>query len=612
LIWFPEDWIDEVVSRNDIVDVVSEYVALKPSGRSYFALCPFHNEKTASFHVSPEKQIYHCFGCGEGGNVVTFVMNMERMDFIEAMKYLAERAGVSLPEGTDAKRAAQEQNERQHLYDINKECARFFHQNLMKAEGKRALDYLYSRGLDMHTIRKFGLGYAPSSWNSARDHLLKVGYTDEQLLKAGITVQGSDKESIYDRFRNRIMFPIFNRRGAILGFGGRVLDDSLPKYLNSPDTPVFNKSRNLFGLHLAAKVKPLEFLILVEGYMDVISLHQFGFSQAVATLGTSLTAEQAKLMRRYSPDIYIAYDGDTSGQKAAMRALDILQEAGCKPRVMEFPKELDPDEILKMYGPEYFRKLMDKSLPFIEYKLFKLRKQHDLNSVEGKVKYASAAAEVLATVENYIERDAYIKELESLLGIRSRAIYDQIAKVQAAGQKQIKQQRNRTGNYRYTKNKLSSSVLKPGTIRAEAYLVNLMVQDASIARKVLKGLEGLTLQEPLYQRIVEIVKNLLDRKGEVSEAQVLNHLESKEDIKKLAELFQRNIEYDNIDIFLSDCLNQVAMGILEKQRREIQEEINIMDREGIPDPVRYKSLLKELQLLNHKMSIYRFGKEGNA
>ena len=605
MMWFPEDWIDEVVSRNDIVDVVSEYVVLKPSGRGYFGLCPFHNEKTASFHVSPERQFYHCFGCGEGGNVVSFIMSMERMEFVEAMKHLAERVGVPLPQTSDQVRHRQELDEKQQIFEINRECARFFHQVLMAPEGKEALNYLNSRGLDIRIIRSFGLGFAPNKWDGARSYLKDLGYTDQQLLDAGIVIENTEKGNIYDRFRNRIMFPIMNTRGMVLGFGGRVIDDSMPKYLNSSDSPTFNKSFNLFGLNLAAKVRPLEFLILVEGYMDVIALHQYGFPQAVATLGTSLTPGQAKLMRRFASEVYIAYDGDEAGQKATMRALDILNEAGCRARVIRFPENLDPDDILKQYGPEYLKKLLDKSLSLLDYKLSKLREKYDLNSTEGKVGFATDAAQVLAEVENPIERDACIRELESLLGIRSRAIYDQIAKVQASVRLRKKPQRNRTGNYRYTKNKVQPVVLKPGYLKAEAHLVNLMVQEKTIAKKILNGLADLTLQDPLHQRVVEIVKGLLDRKGEVSEALVLSYLEDKDDVTKLVDIFHRELEYDNIDTFLEDCLNQVSMGILEQQRQEIQNAINTMDQEGISDPDRYKSLLKEIQQLNHRLSTYK-------
>jgi DNA primase len=603
--WLPEDWIDEVISRNDIIDVVSEYLILKPRGSGYFGLCPFHNEKTASFHVSPERQTYHCFGCHEGGNVVSFIMSMERMEFIDAMKHLAERVSMPLPEASDQEHYQRERDKKQQIFEINRECARYYHQMLMKPEGKEALSYLHSRGLDMRTIRSFGLGFAPDGWDSARIHLKNMGFTDKQLIDAGIVLENTDKGSIYDRFRNRIMFPIMNTRGMVLGFGGRVMDDSQPKYLNSSDSLVFNKGYNLFGLNLAAKVRPLEFLIIAEGYMDVISLHQYGFPQAVASLGTALTPGQAKLMRRYASEIYIAYDGDEAGQKAAMRSLDILREAGCKVQVMQFPNNLDPDDVLKQYGPEYFKKLMGNSLSRLSYKRSKLMEKYDLDTIDGKAAYLTAAAKMLAKEENSLEVEVHVNELASLLGVRPRAILDQIAREKAAGKLQNKEQRNRTGNYRYTKNMVQPVVLKPGYLRAEACLVNLMVQERTIAERILNGLEGLTLQEPLHQRVVEIVRNLLERNGEINEARVLSHLEDKDDIRKLVDIFYQKIEYDNIDAFLTDCLNQVARGIIEKQRQKIQNEIDTMDREGIPDPDRYKSLLKEIQQLNHRLSTYK-------
>ncbi|MFA7163683.1 MAG: DNA primase, partial [Eubacteriales bacterium] len=288
--WYPDDFIDEVTARNDIVDIVREYLPLKPSGRGYTALCPFHNEKTASFHVSPERQIYHCFGCGEGGNVITFVMAVERLDFPEAVKLLAERAGMDLPKadprgGNREKRISRDT--REVLYEINRESARFYHKMLYSSEGKAALQYLYSRGLDEKTIRIFGIGFAPDSWDSILGLLEAKGYDREKLLAAGLVVENKEKNSVYDRFRNRIMFPIINPRGQVVGFGGRVMDDSLPKYLNSSDGPIFNKSATLYGLNLTKKVRPLEEIIIVEGYMDVIALHRFGFSQAVASLGTA-------------------------------------------------------------------------------------------------------------------------------------------------------------------------------------------------------------------------------------------------------------------------------------------------------------------------------------
>ena len=393
--WLPEDWIDEVISRNDIIDVVSEYLILKPRGSGYFGLCPFHNEKTASFHVSPENKPIIVSDATR--RQCCFLHHEHGADGIyRCHEAFGGTVSMPLPEASDQEHYQRERDKKQQIFEINRECARYYHQMLMKPEGKEALSYLHSRGLDMRTIRSFGLGFAPDGWDSARIHLKNMGFTDKQLIDAGIVLENTDKGSIYDRFRNRIMFPIMNTRGMVLGFGGRVMDDSQPKYLNSSDSLVFNKGYNLFGLNLAAKVRPLEFLIIAEGYMDVISLHQYGFPQAVASLGTALTPGQAKLMLRYASEIYIAYDGDEAGQKAAMRSLDILREAGCKVQVMQFPNNLDPDDVLKQYGPEYFKKLMGNSLSRLSYKRSKLMEKYDLDTIDGKAAYLTAAAKMLA------------------------------------------------------------------------------------------------------------------------------------------------------------------------------------------------------------------------
>ena len=602
--WFPDDWIDEVVTGNDIVDVIGEYVVLKPSGRGYFGLCPFHNEKSASFHVSPEKQTYHCFGCGEGGNVISFVMGLERMEFVDTLKHLAERASIPLPDTVDTTQYVKAKDVKEKLYEINRECAKYYHQMLFADDGREALSYLESRGTDMHTIKTFGIGFAPDSWDSTRNFLKAKGFDDQKLLDVGITVENKDKGRIYDRFRNRIIFPIIHPRGMVLGFGGRVMDNSLPKYLNSPDSPTFNKSANLFGLNLTNKVRPLEYMIIVEGYMDVISLYQYGFPQAVASLGTSLTTDQAKLLRRHASEVYIAYDGDAAGQNATLRGLDILQEAGCRVKVLKFPNGLDPDEILKKYGSEYFKKLMSQSLSFVDYKLEKLQEKYDLSTSDGRVDFGTEASNVIVKVDNLIERDTHIQRLESMIGIKSRVLYDQIQKIQDK-QGQSSLQRNINGNNRYTRDKKSLRILHSSHIKAELYLVNLMAQGEVNAKKIINGLRDLILQEPLHQEVVEIVKGLLERKRDVSGAQILSHIEDIEKVKKLVDIFNQEMEYDNIDTFISDCLDQIRGNYLEEQRQELQREITTMDKEGISDPDRYRSLLKELQQLNQKVSADR-------
>jgi len=612
--WYPDDFIDEVTARNDIVDIVREYLPLKPSGRGYTALCPFHNEKTASFHVSPERQIYHCFGCGEGGNVITFVMAVERLDFPEAVKLLAERAGMDLPKadprgGNREKRISRDT--REVLYEINRESARFYHKMLYSSEGKAALQYLYSRGLDEKTIRIFGIGFAPDSWDSILGLLEAKGYDREKLLAAGLVVENKEKNSVYDRFRNRIMFPIINPRGQVVGFGGRVMDDSLPKYLNSSDGPIFNKSATLYGLNLTKKVRPLEEIIIVEGYMDVIALHRFGFPQAVASLGTALTAEQARLMRRYSSNIYVAYDGDTAGQKATLRGLDILRETGYRVRVMQFPKGMDPDDVLRTYGPEYFKKLMDKSLGLIDYKFKLLTQEYDLDTPAGKVDFATEAAKILAGVDNLIEREAHIQKIEQMTGIRARVIYDQIEKNQAAtGQRKVK--RNISGNNSNTRGKKSKTILHSSHIKAEMHLINLLAQGERISEKIIAGLEDLEAQDTLLWELAGIVKGLLSRKREVNPAHILSHIEDEAKAKRLVDIFNIEMEYDNIETFIKDCLSSIKAKQLDMKRQEIQDQLAKIEQAEIFDADRHKSLIKELEMINLEVGRRHTGKEGSS
>ncbi|HOB20737.1 MAG TPA: toprim domain-containing protein, partial [Candidatus Atribacteria bacterium] len=431
------------------------------------------------------------------------------------------------------------------------------------------------------------------------------------ILAAGIAVENKEKGRVYDRFRDRIMFPIIDMRGRVTGFGGRVMDDSLPKYLNTSDSPVFNKSTTLYGINRTKKVRPLEFLIIVEGYMDVIALHRFGFPQAVASLGTSLTMEQAKLMRRLASEVYIAYDGDTAGQAATLRGLDILKEAGCKVRVMQFPQGMDPDEVLARYGPEYFKKLMAQSFPLIGYKFEMLKSKYDLSTQSGGMDACKEGCEILAKVDNEIEREVYIPQLEAITGIRQEAIRAQIKKIRSANE-QNNLKRNISGNNRNTRDKKSLKILHSSQTKAEMYLINLMAQGETAAAKVVEGLEDISPEGSLLNETADIVKGLLERGREVNGAQILSHMQDEAKAKKLIEIFNIEMEYDNIDNFISDCLDMVAVGILESKRQNIQNEITRMDQEGISDPDKYRMLLKQLKDINAEIKFRQTRKEGSS
>ena len=398
---FPAAFIDELVARNPIEDVVGQYVSLKRSGSNMFGLCPFHGEKTASFSVAPDKGIYYCFGCHKGGGAINFMMEVEGLTYPDAVRALAKRAGMEVPEDEQYQSRYRQQ---ERLWALMKEAGRFFYSQLYSPAGKECLEYTTRRGLTKNIITQFGMGYAPNTWNSLVDAMRKKGYTDQELLEADLA--GEKNGRVYDRFRNRLMFPIIDVRGNVVGFGGRVLDDSKPKYLNSNDTVIFNKRKNLFGLNLAKKSKAGS-LILVEGNIDVVTMHQYGFDNAVASLGTSLTDEQATLISRYAEQVILLYDGDAAGQKATKRAIPILEKAQIAVKVLQIPDNMDPDDYLRKFGPDKFKILLEGSANRVEYQLNAIRANYDLTSDDQRVKYLQEAADLLSTLGSAVQREVY-------------------------------------------------------------------------------------------------------------------------------------------------------------------------------------------------------------
>lgn len=430
---FPSAWLDELRQRADIVQVISGYVTLKRNGHKYWGLCPFHGEKTASFSVDPEKQLYYCFGCKAGGSVIQFIMDIERLEFQEAVKFLADQLHMPLPEMTDDPDHQRRRDQRDRLLAANREAAQFFHSTLFTEAGKPMLDYFKRRGLTDNIIRKFGLGASPAGWDTLTKHLQAKGYTLEELRLCGLTVvkpaepatetTPAKPQRAFDMFRNRAIFPIIDQYGNVLAFGGRILGDGQPKYLNTSDTPVFNKRLGVYAANLLRKERHLERVILVEGYMDVVSLTQFGVPGVCATLGTALTAEQARLLKRFAPKVYLGYDGDSAGQNAILRGLDILQAEGIPTRVLDFPDKLDPDEFIRRDGIDGFN-----NLPAITpetYRMRRLKEQHDLSTQEGRTEYAKACAAVLRNLEP-VELENYIQELMVQTGFSREVLLAQI------------------------------------------------------------------------------------------------------------------------------------------------------------------------------------------
>ena len=402
---FPASFIDELVARNPIEDVVGQYVSLKRSGANMFGLCPFHGEKTASFSVAPDKGIYYCFGCHKGGGVINFQMEVEGMSYPDAVRALAKRVGMEVPEDEQYQSRYRQQ---ERLWALHKEAARFFHAQLYSPAGKQALDYALGRGMSRGILTTFGVGYAPDSWDSLVKAMRAKGYTDEELKESGLVTVSQKNGNLFDRFRDRLMFPIIDVRGNVIAFGGRILksDSEAAKYLNSPESPIFNKRKNLFGLNLAKKSKENS-LILVEGNIDVVALHQYGFDNAVASLGTSLTDEQATLITRYAEQVILIYDGDKAGQNATQRAIPILEKAGLQVKVLQLQDAKDPDEFLKKFGADKFKLLLEGSSNRVEYQINAILRKYDIRIDDQKVKFLQEAADLISGLSSSVQREVY-------------------------------------------------------------------------------------------------------------------------------------------------------------------------------------------------------------
>ena len=433
-----QSFLDELTARSDIVDVVSRYVSLKKSGSNYFGLCPFHNEKSPSFSVSQDKQIFHCFGCGVGGGVISFIMRAEGLEFYDAVSFLAKQNGMTVPENNYDKKTSKS---RERLLALMKDTARFYYSELWKPENINVQQYFAKRGLTRKTMNRFGLGFAPNSFFATMDAMKEKGYTQDELLACGLVAK-SEKGNLYDKFRNRVMFPIFDLRGNVIAFGGRVMDDSKPKYLNSPETAIFHKSRNLFAIEKARKTAN-DYFILAEGYMDVIALHQAGFDSAVASLGTALTEEQARLIARYTKNIIISYDADNAGQMAAQRAIDILKKSGLNVRVLRIPNAKDPDQFIKEKGSDAFRRLIEQSSDDIAYKINNIASKFDLEEDQDRISFLKEAAYTLALIDSDIEREIYTTRVANMAKISPQSMMVEVKNALQKRKQSLKKEKRR-------------------------------------------------------------------------------------------------------------------------------------------------------------------------
>lgn len=584
----PDSFMDELKLRSDIVDVVSSYVSLKRHGRNMVGLCPFHGEKTPSFNLYPQSGSFYCFGCGVGGDVITFIRMIENLDYIDAVKFLAQRAGLEVP--IDNREDGLSKLKKK-IYEANREAARYYHYNLYDAKSKEGYNYFKSRGLSDKTIKHFGLGYAADSRFNLVNYLTSKGFTNEELLEANLAIK-SRNGVVIDRFFGRVMFPIIDLRGNVIAFGGRVLSDIKPKYLNTADTPVFKKHYNLFALNFAKNFCK-DKIILAEGYMDVIALHQAGFENTVATLGTSLTREQVNIISRYAKEVIIAYDADQAGQKATARAISMFRDTELLVKVLTIPSGKDPDEYIKSYGENgavRFKQLLEKSSNDIEYSLKKIRLDCDLQSPEGKVRYVNEAVKMLANINNRLEREVYAGKISEELDIEKSAITFQIEKlVKNNRRKDVKKE------FKYIQTELSSlkddiNPQKRDNLRAAhaeeaiiSYLINNTQKVNNISSR-LKPDDFLTdFNRRVYNIIIDKVKNNMNLN--------LTSLSSDFSIKemgRIAKMLSSYIECENNDMVVDEYIKVI---LDEKERISLSDAAN----SDIKDIKEYFDKLKELK-----------------
>lgn len=547
-------FLEQLRANTDIESVISPYVNLRRRGKNLVGLCPFHNEKTPSFTVYPENGSFYCFGCGVGGDVITFVRRMENLDYMEAVKQLADRAGMALPEdGYDDTLA----KKRTAVLAANRAAAKFFHAQLYTVQGRQALDYFLDRGLAPETIRHFGLGFAPNDWRALKRHLNEQGF-DDILLESANLLRRSDKNgkvSYYDNFRNRVMFPIIDPRGNVIAFGGRVLDDSKPKYINTSDTLIYKKSNGVFALNFAKNGNDGK-LIIAEGYMDVIALHQAGFTNAVACLGTALTKEQANLLSRYADTIILSYDADEAGQKATARALGIFGTTGMEIKVLHLEGGKDPDEIIKNYGAQRFQAIIDGAANDTEYRLLKARQGIDLATDDGKVKYLSAAAEILAEIGSPVEVDVYASRLAHELGVDKLAIQSQV-KYKREGLKKrraVKREQEQTRlliNGQNTKNPERAQHLRAA--KAEETLIASLMRNPDFYNKLKDGLSADYFVTALNRRIFSVVLSRLEEGGN-TEPYFLSSEFTPDEMDEVERIFRSAAQLSNTVDECADCI----------------------------------------------------------
>ncbi len=586
--YYSDEIIEEVRIKNDIVDVISNYVRLQKKGNSYFGLCPFHNEKSPSFSVSRQKQMYYCFGCGAGGNVFTFLMEYENFTFQEAVKMLADRAGVALPEAEYSKEARERADMKATLLHINKLAAKYYYAQLRQPQGATGLKYLKDRQLSDDMLRAFGLGYSNKYSDDLYRYLKGKGYKDDILAKAGL-ISYDERQGVYDKFWNRVMFPIMDVNNRVVGFGGRVMGDAKPKYLNSPETPIFDKGRNLYGLNRARRSKKTYFL-LCEGYMDVIALHQAGFDNAVASLGTALTPGHASLIKRYVNEVYLTYDSDDAGTRAALRALPILKDVGITAKIIRMEPFKDPDEYINNLGAEAFEERILKARNGFLYSLEVLRRNYDMNSPEGKTDFMKEAAKRLAEFTEEIERNNYIEAVAKEYRVGYEELKKLVVRMAVQTGMAVPARRPKSG-------KSKDKGKEDGILKSQKILLTWLIEDEGIFNQISKYILPEDFSDGIFRTVASLLYEQYEM-GEVNPAKIMNHFTDEEEHREVAGLFHTMIRELSTPAEREKALKETVVRVKSNSIEEAGRNWNVADVEGMQRLMKAKSDLQNLRKLH--------------
>lgn len=613
-VYVNDEIIEEVKEAGDIVEFISSYVNLKKSGSNYMGLCPFHGEKTPSFSVNAEKQYYKCFGCGEGGDIIEFCMKKENLDFLDSVKFLADRYNIQLSERIVN---TEEDQRKERFYEMNRDAARYFYSNLIK--NNNVISYLNKRGIEKNIINRFGLGYSKDSWDGLLKYLKEKKYTEEELEENGLIVKRQNKSGYYDRFRNRLMFPIIDYKGRVIGFGGRVLDDTLPKYLNSKDSYVFDKGHNLYGINIVNKKSDRENIILVEGYMDVIALSKYGIDYSVASLGTSLTESQGKMLKRYGKNVYICYDGDSAGLKATLRAIEILVKIDVKPRVIVLPDKLDPDDYINKFGLLEFNRKIQNSLNYMDFRIDLIKREYNLEEPEDIIDFTIEISELISQLDSAVEQDVYINKIAQDTHVSKKAIEEEVkkfanrnrsdynGKVYVNKEKNTNSTRDREKVNLYSDSNLGIKKLRKGTLKAEENLLIIMLEDKEYFNIITNNIDvkyfSIENQELLKIISDEYLNNELIKKEALLESSAI-------DKEKIDRLLRMKYQYDatEIDIVIKDLIKTIEYNFLCTKRDELISgiaELDKLEHKSSEDLELFQNLMVELMELNMKIKEIR-------